>query len=318
MSKAIGAFSRVQSTERSRVDLNHAIQCATTMAMTTIKFRAELVVDYGDLPPLWASAGKLSQVFLNLLINAAHAIEPGHVRRNRIEIKTWSYGDVVFAEVKDTGGGISEANLPRIFDPFFTTKAADAGSGLGLTICRNIISEFGGDIEVKSEVGVGTRFTVRLPVRAASSAPPPMPTEPPIGSAHGRVLLVDDEQPLLTMFRRILGADHQLVTALSGEAAQLILEYDQAFDVILCDLMMPGLSGMGLHAWIDTHYPALAERVVFVTGGAFTQAASEYLTRVTNLRVEKPYDVPALTRLVSDLVVKAKSRPLAEEPVRRG
>jgi signal transduction histidine kinase len=162
----------VESTERFRVDLNYAIECATRMALTVIKFRAKLVVDDATLPPIWASEGKLSQVFLNLLINAAHAIDEGNVQGNRIEVSTWARGDEVFAEVKDTGRGISAENLPRIFEPFFTTKSAGVGSGLGLPICRNIINEFGGEITVDSDLGKGTRFTVRLPVRAAPAQAP--------------------------------------------------------------------------------------------------------------------------------------------------
>jgi PAS domain S-box-containing protein len=313
ISRAIGTFSRVECNERSRVDLNYAIECATTMALTAIKFRAKLLVNYSTLPPIWASTGKLSQVFLNLLINAAHAIDEGDVRNNTIEIRTWLCEDDVFAEVKDTGRGIAEGDLERIFDPFFTTKSAGVGSGLGLPICRNIVSEFGGDIQVESELGKGTRFTVRLPIHAGSSqAPPPMPAmlAAEVPNAHGRLLMIDDEPPILAMLAQLLGSDHQVVTASSGEAAQVILSADQSFDVILCDLMMPGLSGMDLHAWLATEYPALAQRVVFVTGGAFTRAASEYVARVGNPRVEKPYDKDKLEKLVAALVVAFKARPI--------
>jgi signal transduction histidine kinase len=171
ISRAVGALSHVEITERYRVDLNYTVQCATTMALTVIKYRAQLVTDYGVLPLVWASTGKLSQVFLNLLVNAAHAIEEGDLLHNRIEIRTWTHGDVVFAEIKDTGRGISEADLPRIFDPFFTT-AAGVGSGLGLPMCRNIISEFGGNIEVESQLGVGTCFTVCVPAQRGVSLSP--------------------------------------------------------------------------------------------------------------------------------------------------
>jgi PAS domain S-box-containing protein len=314
ISRAIGTFSRVESTERFRVDLNYAIECAATMALTVIKFRAKLIVNYTPLPSIWASAGKLSQVFLNLLINAAHAIDEGDMPNNFIEVRTWSRGDDVFAEVKDTGRGISEGDLTRIFDPFFTTKSAGIGSGLGLPICRNILSEFGGDIRVESQLGKGTCFTIRLPIQpgASPAALPPLPAIVAAEDApnnHGRLLLVDDEQPILAMLVQLLGADHQVVTAVSGEAAQSILTYDQSFDVILCDLMMPGLSGMDLHAWLATEYPALAQRMVFVTGGAFTRWASEYVTRVGNLRVEKPYDKAKLKQLISERVVAFKTTP---------
>jgi two-component system, NtrC family, sensor kinase len=309
ISRSIGTFSRVESTERYRVDLNYAIECATTMALTVIKFRAKLIMNFTKLPAIWASEGKLSQVFLNILINAAHAIDEGDVLNNRIEISTWALGDDVFAAVKDSGSGISEANLSRVFEPFFTTKSADGGSGLGLPICRNIVNEFGGDIHVESELGKGTCFSVRLPVRPGmSQAPPPLhvAAAPTVAPSRGRILIADDEPRLLSMLVKLLGAEHDVVTACSGEAARDILSHDQAFDVILCDLMMPGLSGMDLHAWVAALNAHLAERFVFVTGGAFTPKASKYLAHVGNRRFDKPYDNAKLEALVSELVQAAK------------
>ena len=256
ISRTIGTFSRVENTERSRIDLNYAIECATTMVRNDIKFRAKLIVAFGKLPPIWASEGKLSQVFLNLLINAAHAIDEGDVQHNDIQIRTWVDGDDVFAEVKDSGKGISKENLGRIFDPFFTTKPIGVGSGLGLPICRNIVNEFGGDLRVESEVGKGTRFIVRLPIRRGMSGPPPNKAEE-ASSTRGRILVVDDEHGIRKMMLRMLGTEHEVVTAASGEAARAILEGDPAFDVILCDLMMPDICRRGwiLHGWPARQYP---------------------------------------------------------------
>jgi two-component system, cell cycle sensor histidine kinase and response regulator CckA len=310
ISRAIGTFSRVESNERFRVDLNYAIECAVTLAMTAIKFRAKLVLNLAALPQIWASAGKLSQVFLNLLINAAHAIDEGAAGQNEIAIRTWALGDSVFAEVKDTGRGISEGNLGRIFEPFFSTKAAGAGSGLGLPICRNIVSEFGGDIRVESALGHGTCFIVRLPIQAgASQTPPALPRAPipEVLAVRGRILLVDDERPILTMLVKLLAGDHDLVTAISGAEAQALLEHDQTFDVILCDLMMAEMTGMALHEWLVAQHPSLAARVVFATGGAFTRQASQFLAGVDNVRLEKPYESKKLLLLMTELVAAARN-----------
>lgn len=310
ISRAIGTFSRVESTERSPVDLNFAIECAGTMAMSDIKFRAQLVLDFEVLPAVWASAGKLSQVFLNLLINAAHAIDEGDVPNNSIRVRTWSQGDDVFVEVTDTGKGISEESIERIFEPFFTTKPVGVGSGLGLPICQNILSEFGGDIRVESELGRGTSFTVRLPVHkgVAMVTRETLRSEAPeVARVRGRVMVVDDEPAIRAMVVRMLGASHEVVSAASGEAARRIIERDQAFDVILCDLMMPETTGMELHKWLAAEHPGVAEKVVFVTGGAFTPKASDYVARVGNVRIEKPYETAKLERLVFELVAAARS-----------
>jgi signal transduction histidine kinase/FixJ family two-component response regulator len=319
IAKAIGTFSRLESTRRSRVDLNSAIESAVAMARTALKARAKLVVDFGQLPPVWASEGKLSQVFLNLLINAAQAIEEGSSAHNEVEVRTWANGDQVYATVTDSGKGVPKENLARIFEPFFTTKPAGVGSGLGLCICRNIVTDFGGDISVESEPGEGTRFIVRMPVQqSVAPAARIQPTsEPAVSGTHGRILVVDDEPAIRTMLVHILGTHHEVITAESGEEARALLAQDQAFDLILCDLMMHEMTGMALHGWLATQYPALAAQLVFISGGAFTPRALEYVQRVGNRLVQKPFEVASLTRLVSEMIGvggsadAAQSRPIS-------
>jgi two-component system cell cycle sensor histidine kinase/response regulator CckA len=316
ITKAIGMFSRVESSQRSPVDLNYAIECAITMALNDIKFRAKLVTDFGALPAIWASVGKLSQIFLNLLINAAHALEEGKLEHNHIWVRTWALGENVFAEVKDSGKGISAADLSQIFEPFFTTKPIGIGSGLGLPICRNILDEFGGDIQVESELGKGTCFTVRLPIGPGLSQAPPLATPtsaPPTHGVRGRVLLIDDEGGIRKVMARVLGTDHDIVMAASGQAARAILEHDQGFDVLLCDLMMPEVSGVDVHQWLAKTHPTVAERVVFLSGGAFTPKAASYIAGVTNRQLDKPFVSAELKQLVADLVAAAKA-PTASTP----
>jgi CheY-like chemotaxis protein len=201
-------------------------------------------------------------------------------------------------------------NLERIFEPFFTTKAAGLGTGLGLSICRRIVAEFGGDLRVESQVNQGARFILRLPVEvdthceqraAITSVIPRDPT-----TLRGRILVVDDEEGIRKSMDRLLGRDHELVTIASGEQAQVLLEADPAFDVILCDLMMSGMSGMALHEWLAVRDPWLARQVVFITGGVFTPKSAEYLAKVGNLTLEKPLDTYNLKRVVFEKVRLAK------------
>ena len=172
LSRILGTFSRVDQLDLSEVSLKNTLEAAATLAHDEIKCRATLVKEFGEVPAVWASEGKLSQVFLNLLVNAAHAIEAGAPARNRITVRAWAEKDQVFAEVADTGRGIAPENLERIFEPFFTTKTSGFGSGLGLTMCKTLVGEFGGDLRVESELGKGSRFVVRLPaVPKAPRAP---------------------------------------------------------------------------------------------------------------------------------------------------
>jgi PAS domain S-box-containing protein len=165
IARGLGTFSRVERVECSRIDLRHAIESAISMAFNEIKYRAQLVKDFGSVPAIWASEGKVAQIFLNLLLNAAHSIDEGNVDGNRIAIRTYAEGGDVLVEVSDTGRGIPPESLARIFEPFFTTEALGRGSGLGLAICRNVVTELGGDIRVESELGHGTRPAARDPER---------------------------------------------------------------------------------------------------------------------------------------------------------
>ena len=256
-----------------------------------------------------------SQYFLmNLLINAAHAIGEDPRQDARITIRTWAEADSVFAEVRDNGSGIAPPDLARIFEPFFSTKQIGTGSGLGLSICRNIIDEFGGDIRVESELGKGTRFIVRLPAPAEAPQLLAKGTRSPASAAsalRGRVLIIDDEALLRTAMKRLLTA-HDVVTASSGKEAETLLEHDRDFDLILCDLMMPGITGMDVHHWLKALDPQLAKRMVFITGGAFGRVAAEYLSEAGNLRLEKPFDSDALEQIVDERVRFAKSEPPPE------
>jgi PAS domain S-box-containing protein len=311
ISKVLSAFSRVGNAELCKVDLENAIECAITMAMNEIRFRATLIKDFSQLPAVWANEGKLSQVFLNLLVNAAHAIGEAPPGDARITIRTWAEGGKAFAEVADTGNGIAEADLPRIFEPFFSTKRMGAGSGLGLSICRNIITEFGGQIRVESKVGQGSRFIVSLPVCAetpeATLASRVMP-EALSPASRGRVLIIDDEVLVRAAMKRLLCA-HEVVAVSSGKEAQELLEHDRNFDLILCDLMMPGVTGADVHRWLLARDAPLAKRIVFITGGAFGAVAAEAVSESGNLKLQKPFENDALAQVVAERVRVAKSEP---------
>jgi CheY-like chemotaxis protein len=308
ITRGIGTFARVESPERTRVDLNLAIDRAAKMAQSDIKFRARLVLDLGQLPAVSANEGKLSQVFLNLLINAVHAVEVGRAQENRVEIRTWVDDDQVFADVRDTGKGNAPADLKRIFETYYTTNVVCVGTGLGLPICRTILAEVGGEISVASVLGQGTRVLVRLPSdRGAAVAPAPADTlRATAPTTSGRILVVDDEPGIRAVVLRVLGATHEFVTAASGTEARAILEHDQAFDVILCDIMMPDMTGTELHAWLAGQFPVLAERVVFASGGAFDPKTRDYLSRIDNLVLEKPYAPAELRRVVSLAMVRQR------------
>ncbi|HEX9244478.1 MAG TPA: PAS domain S-box protein [Anaeromyxobacter sp.] len=307
IARGLSTFSRVDTEQVALVDLGIPIESALAIASNEIRYRARVDKDLDAEARVLGNEGKLSQVFLNLLINAAHAIQEGAVEGNQILVRTWRDGERVLAEIRDTGCGIPPQNLPRIFEPFFTTKPVGVGSGLGLSIVRNIVTGHGGTVEVTSEVGEGTCFVVSLP--AATAAPTvDEPRPPPAAgvSVRGRVLVVDDEAFVRYALRRILRT-HEVVEADGGAQACQLLSEDAQFDVILCDLMMPNMSGADFHRWLIEHRPDLAPRVLFVTGGAFTPGARTYLEQIDNLRIEKPFDSGNLQRVVAERIRAARA-----------
>jgi len=157
---AMKDFSHIEEEELKRADLHRGIETTLNVVNNELKYKAEVIRDFGDLPEVECILSQINQVVMNLLVNAAHAIE----EFGKITIRTRHQGDTVTLEVEDTGKGISGEHLNRIFEPFFTTKGIGKGTGLGLSLSFNIIKKHNGEIEVHSQPGQGTRFRITLPV----------------------------------------------------------------------------------------------------------------------------------------------------------
>jgi len=160
--QGLKCFSRTDTETPSPVDINECLESAITIVWNEIKYNAKLERELGDLPPVKGYQQQLAQVFMNLLVNASHAISGQGV----IQIKSTVAGNQVVVRVKDNGCGISEENQGKIFDPFFTTKDPGKGTGLGMSIVREIVDKHGGTISLTSEIGQGTEFTLTLPAMA--------------------------------------------------------------------------------------------------------------------------------------------------------
>ena len=163
--QALKDFSHVGESDWNFADLHAGLDSTLNIINNEIKYKATIEKRYGILPEVKCLASQLNQVFMNLLVNAAHAIE----ERGVITISTGVDGDWVWVAIQDTGTGIKPENMNRIFEPFFTTKPVGSGTGLGLSLSYSIVNKHGGRIDVESKFGVGTTFTVRLPVIPPSS-----------------------------------------------------------------------------------------------------------------------------------------------------
>jgi len=295
-------LSRADEETLRPVELTQVIDSAVRMAWNELRHRARLVRDYGDLPLVHGSEARLAQVFLNLLINATHAVPEGNASGNEVRVSAQALpsGKVV-VEVRDTGCGIPEATLGRIFDPFFTTKPPGVGSGLGLSICQRLVSGMDGQIEVESQVGCGSMFRVTLarargPLEHVAAE---QVTQPARAVPRGRLLIIDDDEAVGAALKLVLSDEHEVRIDTSARCALERLGGGERYDIILCDLMMPELSGMDFHRELTTVDAELAQQVIFLTGGAFTLGAREFLDRVPNPRLSKPFNWHELRALIA-------------------
>ncbi|HXL72826.1 MAG TPA: ATP-binding protein, partial [bacterium] len=248
------------------------------------------------------NSGKLQQVFINLLINAAQSMEGNNPEKNKISIRTGRYDGIVFVEFKDTGVGIPDKVLPRIFDPFFTTKPTGVGTGLGLSVCNEILNHYGGSIEVQSAVGQGSTFTVKLP---REHGPEDAVINPvlPVEVKRGRILIVDDEPSNLEVMCKIFKKYDRVLSALSGLDAMGILEREAGnIEAILSDINMPDMNGVDLYKNVARKFPGLEKKIIFITGGIFSDDIKDFLKSIPNTCLEKPFNFDEVRQAVSGVV----------------
>lgn len=330
-------FQRSEDDSRE-VDPNRVVVETLRMVGPKILHRANVRRDLGRLSPIVCNEARLVQVLTNLVLNAVEAMPeerpPDH---NEVAVHTWQTEGDVCIKVEDNGLGIAANDLKQIFDPFFTRRKGSGGTGLGLAISNSIVQQMGGFISVDSEVGVGSRFVVHLPVEptdhqtaSLSASPgletPPEPEPEPAPTVHGpetraadatapstgappsnlRVLLVDDEELTLRALSRAMKKIGRSVTASSGRAAMSLLAEDEGFDVIVTDMIMAEGSGRDLIDWVQSNRPHLLDRMVVMTG--MTHPNVDAPREIPLVR--KPFDLDEFRRLVQDVARSAgETRP---------
>ncbi len=281
------------------VDVHAVLDSCARVAENQVRFRARLIRDYRCTRPLEADQTRLSQVFLNLILNAAEAIPDGDPAANTIRIRTRDLGtDRVAIEFEDSGSGIDAQSLSRLFDPFYTTKAH--GTGLGLSICYEIITRMGGSITANSVPGDGAQLRIELPAASVHHAQPRLAAAGAgalAASAPIDILIVEDEAQLASSIAALL-PEHRVRIASNVRQALEACEHC-AFDLILCDVLMPDGSGPDLLDALSRAHPGWQDRIVFMTGGTFTARASDALSRLSNPLLQKPFAVEELLQLVA-------------------
>ena len=301
--KDLTTFSRSVPDSRRPVDVEAVLESTLKLTWNELRHRVRIIKDFAGVPELLGDEGRLAQVFVNLILNASQAIPDG--RQGVLRISTASEGGRVTVRIEDDGIGIRPEDLPYVFEPFFTVHSGyrDTGAGLGLAICRNIVTALGGTITVTSEPDAGSRFTVTLQAAEALEAS----TEGNRARSRERVtnrarILIIDDEPLLGQTLRFAFQDkHDVEVASSGREALERLASDSDFDLVLCDLMMPDVSGEHVYRAVTERTPGLLPRFVFMTGGAFTERAQDFLAQFAGRQLEKPFNIDEVEVLLSEL-----------------
>jgi CheY-like chemotaxis protein len=309
-------FSGGQADQNAAVDVERVLDSAVRMAWNQVRHRAKVVKRYSPVPLAGGVEPRLGQVFLNLIVNAAQAIPEGGADRHEIRLTTRvdREGRIV-ADIEDTGSGIPPHVMSQLFTPFVTTKPVGVGTGLGLSICQRLVGAMGGSIWADSIVGQGTVFHVALRPAAtvpaavstpqADTAPTPAPTP-----QAARILVLDDEEMIGTILRRVLKA-HDVTVLTNARDALAHLASGARYDAILCDLMMPVMSGVEFHQALSRQFPDQVDALIFLTGGAFSNETAAFLASVPNMQLAKPFDANNLRALV-DRHIASRTRPSGE------
>jgi signal transduction histidine kinase len=295
-------FARQQRSGMSAIRIN------TLINQTVALKQSELILDRIDvrkqlaaeLPATWGDAGRINQVLLNLLINAQHALRE-QAAPGTISIRSWAEhsgslegerAERIYIAITDNGPGIAAELMPHIFEPFFTTKPVGQGTGLGLSVCYGIIADHGGRILAESQPGHGATFTIELPVRVAvaeqllpTAAQTGWPVAPPRGQ---RILLVEDDSSVVYLVRSVLEHGNMLVIAADGRQALDLLP-EQRFDLVLCDLRMPGMGGREFYQNLQIAAPTLIGRLLFISGDTTSTATRDFLQQSGRPLLSKPF-----------------------------
>jgi PAS domain S-box-containing protein len=307
------ALARQRPVERQRTALDRIVREAVELLAYQLRVDSvKTELDLGqDVPILWADPHQLHQVLVNLIANAHHAMrETPPPRRLTFTSRFDAARNCVVLAVADTGPGIPPEIQARIFEPFFTTKAPGEGTGLGLSLCRGVIQEHGGSIQVESQPGRGTVFRVTLPVTTPPATVPETPAAAPGPSLRGKtILVVDDDALVAELLADLLAIDgHQVDTAPNGVVALTKLR-ERTYDLIVSDVKMPELDGPGLYGEVERRHPGLRRRFVFITGDLLSRETKEFLEQTGAPHFSKPVALEDVRRAVQRALRAPGSSP---------
>ncbi|PYM18365.1 MAG: hypothetical protein DMD81_06085 [Candidatus Rokuibacteriota bacterium] len=294
-------LARQHPQERARVAVGQVVEEALELVAYPLRVDGiRVTLDLPeDLPLVFADPHQLHQVFLNLVTNAHQALRSATgPRQITVSSKAESDG-MVCIEVSDTGPGIADDIASRIFEPFFTTKPLGQGTGLGLPICKGIVEAHGGTLTVEGRPGVGACFRVRLPIGESDGALDGGASSPPLSEEGKAILVVDDEPAVAGMLEEMLTrSGFRVQTAGNGREALEHLR-QRSYDMVLSDVRMPELDGIGLYREVEREIPALRRRFAFITGDTLNNATDQFLAATRLPCLSKPFTIDAALSVIA-------------------
>jgi two-component system NtrC family sensor kinase len=299
-------MARRKPAERGAVQLNDLVRAALDLVGYTLRSHG-ITTDLAlaeALPELQADADQVGQVVLNLIVNAQQALMTQQTADRRLALATGQTGRSLWLSVADNGPGVAPEMRERIFEPFYTTKGEGLGTGLGLSVSRGIARGHGGELVAEAAPGGGACFRLTLPLLgpgapAAASSATAAPAET---AATARILVVDDESEIADLMRAMLeSAGYEVSTAESGAVALEMLGITR-FDAVVSDLRMPDIDGAALWREVRQQQPALARRMLFVTGDTLSPGAQQFLATARCRALDKPFGKGELLAAVQALL----------------
>ena len=302
------SYALPASEKRELVELADVLEAAVKLTAPELRHVAKIELELSEVRPVLADTVRLSQVFVNLLLNAAHAVKDAKRAEPLIVVRARMNEErELVVEVVDNGVGVDDVALARLGEPYFSSRADRGGTGLGLFVARGIVSSFGGTLAFRSQLGRGTTATLSIPSadsasirvapRSALEQLATRASRPELGAIKRRVLLVDDDPAVARAISRLL-VDMDVSIAHGGREALQQLALGDELDAVLCDVMMPGVSGQDVYDAVAATWPSLLPKLIFLTGGATIPEVAAFLRRPGIRHLSKPFDRAAFEALL--------------------
>jgi len=309
--RCVSMFASVDPESDGPLNVHDVLEASLQVAENEIRHCALIERDYESLPLTYGNPAKLGQVFLNVILNAVRAIRGAAEGQHLITVKTRSTRGWVAVTISDTAATLDAAAQRALFDPLTSVATGRMGLHFGLAVSREIVEAVGGVIEVHTRASRGTEVCVTLPSCTEAVFEPPV-TRRLERRVKDRVsiMVVDDDPLMCEVLAALLASDYD-VTAFTSPRAALAVMLEGDIDLILCDVMMPELSGIDVYERLDQERPELARRFIFLTGGAFTERARIFLKRIDRPVITKPF---ARKKLLDAIQQTLASASRADEP----